>query len=44
MMFDDLAKSDDHQKRGYLLQDLLNRLFDVHQIPVIRGAHAERGS
>jgi len=36
MMFDSLATSLDHQQRGYLLQDLLNRLFDVHQIPVVR--------
>jgi hypothetical protein len=35
LMFDDLAMSTDHQRRGYLLQDLLNRLFDLHQIPVI---------
>ena len=33
-MFDDLAVSTDFQRRGYLLQDLLNRVFDLHQIPV----------
>lgn len=36
MMFDELARSDEPQKRGYLLQDLLNRLFDIHEIPVVR--------
>lgn len=36
MMFDQLAISKDHHQRGYLLQDLLNRLFDLHQIPVVR--------
>ena len=36
MMFDDLAKSDDPQRRGYLLQDLLSRTFDLHQISVVR--------
>jgi len=36
LMFDDLANSTDTQRRGYLLQDLLNRVFDLHQIPVVR--------
>ena len=37
MMFDDLAISDDDpQRRGYLLQDLLNRVFDLHRIPIVR--------
>jgi hypothetical protein len=37
MMFDDLAKlMDDPQRRGYLLQDLINRLFDLHDIPVVK--------
>lgn len=35
MMFDDLSQSPDHQRRGYLLQDLLNRLFDLYEIPVV---------
>jgi hypothetical protein len=35
MMFDDLAAHTDEHKRGYLLQDLLNRTFDLHQIPVV---------
>jgi len=35
MMFDELSKdtSDSHQ-RGFLLQELLARLFDLHEIPV----------
>jgi len=36
MMFDDLARSDDPHGRGYHLQDLLNPLFDLHEIPVFR--------
>ena len=35
MMFDDLAMSTEKQQRGYLLQDLLNRTFDLHAIPVV---------
>ena len=35
MMFDDLAVSTDKHRRGYLLQDLLNRTFDLHAIPVV---------
>lgn len=36
-MFDELAvKDDDAQERGYLLQHLLNRLFDAFGIPVHR--------
>lgn len=36
MMLDDLGRSDDSQRRGYLLQDLLNRLFLIHQIPAVQ--------
>jgi hypothetical protein len=36
MMFDAMAKSEDAQQRGYLLQDLLNRAFDLHEIPLVR--------
>jgi hypothetical protein len=36
MMFDDLARSNDHQQRGFLLQDLLNRVFHLCEIPVHR--------
>ena len=43
-MFDHLATSSDHQQRGYLLQDLLGRLFDLHRIPVVRSfVRNERG-
>ena len=35
MMFDELAASTDEQRRGYLLQELLNRVFDLHEIPVV---------
>lgn len=34
-MFDELAVSTKEQRRGYLLQDLLNRTFDLHAIPVV---------
>lgn len=43
MMFDDLAVSDDPQKRGYLLQDLLNRTFDLHEIPVVKAFTRNEG-
>lgn len=33
-MFDDLSCDKDHQRRGFLLQDLLNRLFRLHEITV----------
>ena len=36
MMFDELASSEDPHRRGYLLQDLIQRLFDIHQIPVVK--------
>lgn len=36
MMFDELAKSQDPQKRGFLLQELLNQSFDLHEIPVVK--------
>ena len=46
MMFDDLARSDDRQRSGYHLQDLLNRVFDLHEIalvkPFMRNAGAEQ--
>jgi hypothetical protein len=44
MMFDELARSDDAQRRGYLLQDLLNRLFDTHDIPVVRAFTRNEGA
>jgi hypothetical protein len=34
MMFEGMARSEDPHGRGYLLQELMNRLFDLHEIPV----------
>ena len=42
MMFDHLA-AEDPQQRGYLLEDLLNRLFDAHSIPVVRSFRRNQG-
>jgi hypothetical protein len=36
MMFDDLTQCTDTQRRGYLLQDLLARTFDLHEIAVTK--------
>jgi hypothetical protein len=36
MMFEGMARSEDPHGRGYLLQELMNRLFDLHEIPVYR--------
>jgi len=44
MMFDELARSEDAQRRGYLLQDLLNRLFDTHEVPVVRAFTRNEGA
>ena len=45
-MFDELHGLSDHQKRGYLLQDLLQRTFDLHGVtmgrPFQRNAGAEQ--
>jgi hypothetical protein len=43
MMFDDLAKGGDEHRRGYLLQDLLNRTFDLHEIPVTKSFTRNQG-
>ncbi|MCL4551963.1 MAG: hypothetical protein M1305_00180 [Candidatus Marsarchaeota archaeon] len=44
MMFDDLSRAGDEQRRGYLLQDLLNRVFDLYGIPVVSSfTRNERG-
>ena len=44
-MFDELALQDqDAQKRGYLLQDLLNRLFDAFEIPVHKSFTRNEGA
>jgi hypothetical protein len=44
MMFDSLAMTEDAHRRGYLLQDLLNRTFDLHQIPVVRSFTRNEGA
>lgn len=43
MSFYDQAKSSDHQQRGYLLQDLLNRLFTICEIPVEKSYFRNEG-
>ena len=43
LMFDDLAVSNDPHRRGYLLQDLLNRLFDLHRLPVTKSFTRNEG-
>lgn len=43
MMFDELAGSNNPHQRGYLLQDLLNRLFDLHQFPVTKSFMRNEG-
>ena len=44
MMFDELTQCDDAHRRGYLLQDLLNRLFDLNKIPVFRSFTRNEGA
>jgi len=44
MMFDDLAVSTEEQRRGYLLQDLLNRIFALYEIPVVASFTRNEGS
>jgi len=44
MMFEELAKSTDEQRRGYLLQELLNRAFDLHEISVVRSFTRNEGA
>ncbi|RWL74850.1 MAG: hypothetical protein EOR69_32195 [Mesorhizobium sp.] len=41
--FDQASIDEDAQKRGYLLQDLLNRLFDLHSFPVTRAFQRNNG-
>ncbi len=43
-MFDEASISDDRQRRGYLLQELLNRLFDAYGIPVFRSFQRNDGA
>jgi hypothetical protein len=42
--FDQASLGDDPHHRGYLLEDLLNRLFDLHDFPVIRAFRRNNGS
>lgn len=43
-MFDKLATGNiDKQRRGYLLQDFLNRVFLLHEIPVIKSFTRNEG-
>ena len=44
MMFDALAVNTEEQRRGYLLQDLLNRTFALHEIPVVASFTRNEGS
>ncbi|QOT74147.1 restriction endonuclease [Sphingobium fuliginis] len=41
--FDHLAASDDPHGRGFLLQDLLGRLFALHEFPVARSFQRNEG-
>ncbi len=41
--FDEATRDGDPHGRGYLLQDLLNRLFDLHQFPVSRAFQRNDG-
>lgn len=42
-MFEELAKPIDHQKRGYLLEELLNQLFIIYEIPVRKSFKRNEG-
>ena len=43
LMFDELGKSTDTKTRGRLLEDLLNRVFDLHEIPVLKSFRRNEG-
>lgn len=43
MMFDELVGSGDAQRRGYHLQDLLNRTFDLYEVPVYKSFTRNQG-
>lgn len=43
MMFDELVSSGDAHRRGYHLQDLLNRTFDLYEIPVHKSFTRNQG-
>jgi hypothetical protein len=40
--FDEASAGGDPQQRGYLLQDLLNRVFDLHGLPASRAGPESR--
>jgi hypothetical protein len=42
-MFDDASTNGDPHRRGYLLQDLLDRLFRLHAVPVTRSFQRNEG-
>jgi len=44
MMFDAMAKSEDPHQRGYLLQDLVNRTWDLFEIPVTKSFTSNAGA
>jgi hypothetical protein len=41
--FEQIAIDGDPQQRGYFLEDLLNRVFDLHGIPVLRSFRRNNG-
>jgi hypothetical protein len=43
MMFDDLTQSKGAQWRGYVLQELLERVFTLHEIPVTKSFTRNNG-
>jgi len=43
-MFNELAESEDPQRRGYLLQDLLCGIFDLYKFPVVRSFTRNNGA
>jgi len=44
MMFDSLVATENPQQRGYLLQELLNRVFTLYGIPVVRSFTRNEGA
>lgn len=44
LMFDELARSGDPHRRGFLLQDLLNRVFTLHGIGIVRSFTRNEGA
>ncbi len=43
LMFDELGKSNEHKTRGRLLEDLINRVFDLHEITVLKSFRRNSG-